>query len=150
MHRQRSPNGNRGSRNSGRARPKHCTTWPARPPRNQRGSLAFELVLEALRADPDFEPGRRILGYQKYDDGWYTAYEIRKLKAGQVWHDKFGWLPKAHVPRYEKGERWNGKRWITAEDDAKPRGKIDAGWDIETEHYRSAPTTASRRAWRWA
>jgi hypothetical protein len=103
--------------------------------RDQRGSLAHELVLEALRADPDCEPGRRILGYQKYDGGWYTAYEVRKLKAGQVWHDKFGWLPKEHVPRYEKGERWNGKRWITAETDAKGHVTMTAGWEIETEHY---------------
>lgn len=103
--------------------------------RNQRGSLAYELILEALRADPDFEPGRRILGFQKSAEGWYTAYEIRKLKAGQVWHDKFGWLPKDHVARYEKGERWNGRRWLTAEADAKTRRTIDTGWEIETEHY---------------
>jgi len=100
-----------------------------------RGSLAVALVLEAAREDPDHEPIRRFLGYQPYQGAWRTDYEVRKLRAGQVWHEQFGWLPKSHVPRYEKGERFYQGRWISAEEDARVRASIYHGWDIETEHF---------------
>ncbi|MHB1034139.1 MAG: DUF1570 domain-containing protein [Pirellulales bacterium] len=103
--------------------------------RARRVSLAFELVLEAVRENPDHEPARRLLGYQRYRDGWYTPFEVRKFRAGQVWDDKYGWLPKASVERYRKGERFAGGRWVSAADDARLHRDIGSGWDIETEHY---------------
>ena len=59
----------------------------------------------------------------------------RKLQAGNVWSEKFGWLPKAHLRRYEAGERYCDGRWISAEDDARRHADIRSGWDVETEHY---------------
>jgi hypothetical protein len=103
--------------------------------RTHRPSLAYELVLSAIHADPDFDAARRILGYQKYRNGWYTPYEVRKLRAGQVWHQQFGWLPKASVRRWEEGLRPGDNRWIPAAEDAKAHRAIEAGWDVETEHY---------------
>lgn len=97
--------------------------------------LAFDLVYAALQANPDLEPARKLLGYQKYRDEWRTPYELKKLRAGFVWSDKFGWLPKVYLARYEQGQRFSGGRWISAEDDAKRHADIRSGWDVETEHY---------------
>ncbi len=103
--------------------------------RSGRAGLAFVLVLDAIQANPDYEPGRRLLGYQKYRDQWHTLYEARKLRSGLVWSEKFGWLPKAQQRRYENGERFSDGRWISADDDAKRHADIGNGWKIETEHY---------------
>jgi hypothetical protein len=103
--------------------------------RTHRASLAYELVLEAIRVNPDFETARRVLGYQKYRNGWYTSYEVRKLRAGQVWHERFGWLPKGYVHRYEEEQRFSDNRWVTAAEDAKAHAHIESGWDVESEHY---------------
>lgn len=100
-----------------------------------QASLAVQLVLEAAREDPDHEAVRRFLGYQPYQGAWRTDYEVRKLRSGQVWHDRFGWLPKSHVARYEAGQRFYQGRWISAEEDARLHSDIHHGWDIETEHY---------------
>ena len=59
------------------------------------------------------------MGYQRQDDRWLTAFEIRKVRDGQVWHDRFGWLPREHVARYEAGERHFAGGWRSAADDAK-------------------------------
>lgn len=103
--------------------------------RNGRASLAFDLVLAALRENPDHEAIRGLFGFQKYQNEWRTVWEIGKLRSGQVWHEKFGWLPKAHVRRYEQGQRYAGGRWVTAEEDARLHRDILSGWDIQTEHY---------------
>ena len=103
--------------------------------RARRASLAYELVLAAGREDPENEAVRRVFGFQKYRGGWYTAYEVKKLRENKVWHERFGWLPKAYVRRYEDGQRFSDNRWISADEDAKARREINAGWDVETEHY---------------
>ncbi len=106
-----------------------------RAARTQRASLAFELVLATLRVDPDHDGARRLLGYPKFRNRWQTAFEARMLRQGMVWHDEFGWLPKAHVKRYEEGQRFDRGRWITSEEDARRHQDIEAGWLVETEHY---------------
>jgi hypothetical protein len=106
-----------------------------RAARGNRASLALDLVLLAAREDPDHEGVRQLFGYQQYQGGWHTAYEARKLRARQVWHEKFGWLPAAYVRRYEKGERFNKGQWISADEDVRLHQDIRSGWDVETEHY---------------
>jgi hypothetical protein len=103
--------------------------------RTGRAGLAFELAMAAIQANPDFEPVRRLLGYQKIRDQWRTLYEVKKLRGGFVWSDKFGWLPKGYLRRYEEGQRYNDGRWISAADDAQRHRDIQSGWDVETEHY---------------
>jgi hypothetical protein len=98
-------------------------------------SIAFELLGETLREDPDHEPARKILGQQQHAGQWRTPYEIQRLKQGDVWHPCFGWLPVEHVPRYERGERFYKSNWISAQRDAELHGSIDTAWKIETEHY---------------
>lgn len=100
-----------------------------------RSSTACELVVEALRENPDHEQARRAMGYAKFEGVWHTPFEIRQLRAGKVWHDRFGWLPQAHVKRYENGERFALGRWMTADEEAALRSDLARGWRIETEHY---------------
>jgi len=103
--------------------------------RGRRASLAYQMVLAASRANPDHEAVRRILGYEKYAGRWHTFFELRQLRGGKVYHERFGWLPKSHVQRYEQGQRFTGRSWITAAQDAALHRDIDTGWLIETEHY---------------
>jgi hypothetical protein len=103
--------------------------------RSGQAGLAFNLALGALRADPDYEPARHLFGYQKFRNHWRTVYEVKKLRAGNVWSEKFGWLPKAQLHRYEAGERFRDGRWISADEDARRHADIRSGWDVETEHY---------------
>jgi hypothetical protein len=97
--------------------------------------VAYELLVEALRENPDQEQARAILGYQRYGDLWQTAFAAARTKAGQVWHEKYGWLPAAQVARYEQGSRYHNGRWVSAEEDARLHQDIKNGWQIETEHY---------------
>jgi hypothetical protein len=103
--------------------------------RTRRCALAMDLALEAIRANPDNESLRRLLGYQKYQNQWHTIYEVKKFHAGMAWNDKFGWLPKSQARRYEEGQRFFEGKWITAAEDARRHADIDAGWVVETEHY---------------
>lgn len=103
--------------------------------RAHRVGLAYDLAMAAIRANPDHQALRRLLGFQEYHGQWHTSYEVRKLRAGQVWHQKFGWLPKSHVRRYEQGRRPYRGRWISAAEDASLRRDIQTGWDVDTEHY---------------
>jgi hypothetical protein len=96
---------------------------------------AFPLLVEVIREQPDHEKARRILGYEKYEGRWLTPFEVAKARDGQVWHAKFGWLPAAHVARYEGGERYYNNRWITVDEEQRLRGSSRKGWDIITEHY---------------
>ncbi len=101
----------------------------------QRASLAYELIVEALRENPEHETARKMLGFVKYQGNWHTPFEVRQLRAGKVWDDRYGWLPKAHLPRYEKGERFALGRWMRADEEAQLRSEIKRGWRIETDHY---------------
>jgi hypothetical protein len=103
--------------------------------RSRREGLAFELMLEAIQANPDYAPVRQLLGYQKFRNEWRTVYELRKLRAGMVFSDKFGWMSKKTLSKYEAGQRLSGGRWISAEEDAQDHHDMKTGWDIETEHY---------------
>ena len=103
--------------------------------RGGRAGLAFDLALTSIQANPDYEPVRRMFGYQNYGGRWRTVHEVRKLRSGNVWSEKFGWLPKGRLKKYEQGERYLTGRWITAEEDARRHADINTGWDVDTEHY---------------
>jgi len=100
-----------------------------------QASLTIDLLLAALRENPDHEPIRRILGYQKYRGNWCTRFEVDRLRDGQVRNEKFGWLPRTYVKRYEQGQRYNHGRWISAEADARLHSHINSGWQVATAHY---------------
>lgn len=103
--------------------------------RQKRTSLAYQLVLEALRENPDHGDARRLLGYVNYEGAWRTRYEVRKMRSGYVWHPRFGWLLETSVPRYENGQRLFNGRWITVAEEARIRSDMRSSWTVETEHY---------------
>jgi hypothetical protein len=104
--------------------------------RRHQAAAAYRLVLDAVQANPDHEAARRVLGYQKHQNQWRTPFEVRMLRGGMVWNEKFGWIQKADVPRYLRGERWFNGAWIDAASDAALHASITSGWDVESEHYR--------------
>ncbi|MBI2825233.1 MAG: hypothetical protein HYX69_11165 [Planctomycetia bacterium] len=97
---------------------------------------AFLILPRVVREDPDHAEARAILGYEQVDGRWLTPFESHKAHDGQVWHERFGWLPADHVARYEAGERFYGGRWMSAEAEARVRSDPRRGWDIGTEHYQ--------------
>ena len=98
-------------------------------------SLAFDLAVAAIRQNPDHQAVRKLFGFQKHRDHWRTGFEIDRLKKRLVWHDRFGWLPAAHLKRYEDGQRYYRGRWITPQQDAALHANILSGWKIRSEHY---------------
>ncbi len=102
----------------------------------RRPSLAIRLLTETVREDPDHAEARRILGYVKYDDAWCRPYEKKMRRRGFVWHEQFCWLKASDVARYEAGERRNGHRWVSREEDLRRHQAIELGWQIDTAHYR--------------
>jgi hypothetical protein len=100
-----------------------------------RPGLAFELAMASIQANPDYEPVRKLLGYKKFHDQWRTFYATKKLQDGCVWSDKFGWLPKSNLSRYDDGQRYYDGRWISAAEDADRHRDIKQGWRMESEHY---------------
>jgi hypothetical protein len=107
----------------------------ARAAREGRASLAFELVTEAARENPDHKLARRVLGYVRFREGWYTPFEIKQMNSGKVYHQAFGWLPKSHIERYERGQRFYRGRWMSEADEQALRKEMARGWRIESEHY---------------
>lgn len=98
-------------------------------------SFAVDLVREIVLHDSDHIAARKVLGFVRSGDEWVSAFEADKLKKNQIWTDKFGWLPKSHVDKYERGERYYNRRWIPAAEEAKRRSNFDDAWEIRTEHY---------------
>lgn len=99
-------------------------------------SLGFDFLMKSLEENPDNEAARKILGYRPFRDQWLSEFEISQIKAKKVYHEQFGWIPKASVKRYEAGERFFRGKWISEEEDAQFHRSIENGWVIETAHYR--------------
>jgi hypothetical protein len=98
-------------------------------------SFCYDLVREVLEHDPDHGPARSLMGFTRHRDQWVTPFAAGKLKTGQVWDARFGWVTKSHVARYEKGEQlWKGQ-WLPVEEVAKYRNQWANAWEVETEHY---------------
>jgi hypothetical protein len=99
-------------------------------------SYAYTLVREAATHDPDHAPARKILGFVRQGNEWVTQFAASQIKSGNVWHEQFGWLPKGHLERYAKGERYFKNRWVSAEKEAELRRDFANAWEIRTDHYR--------------
>lgn len=98
-------------------------------------SFAFQLMREVAFHDPDHKFARSALGFVRLGDEWTTPYSATMTRKGNVDHPTFGWLPKAHVPRYEQGERNVQGKWISAEREAAIRSDFRYAWEIPTEHF---------------
>lgn len=101
-----------------------------------RPALAYQLVLQAAGEDPDHPDVRRVLGYEQHEGRWCTFYEAQQLRAGKVWDERFGWVLRSELARYERGQRPYRGGWISAEEDAQLHARIESGWDVQTEHYQ--------------
>ena len=101
-----------------------------------RISLAYELVREVARQNPDHEQARRLLGYVRHGNVWVTPYALLKLKQKHVQTQKYGWLPEEHVARYENGERYYQSQWMSVQKEAELRRDFSKAWLVETEHFK--------------
>ncbi len=111
-------------------------------------SLAFSLIGDVVRLDPDHKFARGVLGYQLffeperreeagYAGEWISPFEkqMRSGRTPQIRHPQFGWIPAASVNRYEQGLRpWKGD-WISAEREAEFRRDFRNAWEIPSEHF---------------
>ena len=105
----RSTNGTSASRRLRHEQAQAMFDLARRAVRAGRASLALDLVLAAVRENPDHEAIRRMLGLPAVPGPLAHAYEVRNLRAGKVWNDRFGWLRPADVARYEKGQRYHAR-----------------------------------------
>jgi hypothetical protein len=98
-------------------------------------SLCYDLVREVIENDPDHGPARNLMGFTKYRNDWVTQFAAGKLRAGFVWDDQHGWIPKVHRSHYENGEQlWKGQ-WLPSQEVAKYREQWVNAWEVETDHY---------------
>lgn len=98
-------------------------------------SYAYDLILETAYHHPDHRSVRQILGYVRNDDEWMTPFEKEMQNRKHKWHPQFGWLPAAHIARYERGERYVNGRWMSAAQEAEIRRDFRNAWEIKTEHF---------------
>src|SRR5271169_5451854 len=98
-------------------------------------ALAFELARETVRENPDHESARHVLGELKRGDEWVSPEAARRLDAGQVHSDEFGWLAADQLQRFQDGRRYYRGSWISAVEEARLRSNIHNGWNVESEHY---------------
>ncbi len=99
-------------------------------------SFAYDLVREAARHNPDHEFARKLLGYERFENEWVTIYAGKMLRSKYVLTDKYGWLKKDHVERYENGERFYDGRWMSTAREAEFRRDFQNAWEIQTDHYK--------------
>jgi hypothetical protein len=92
-------------------------------------SLAFQWVTEAVRENPAHAEGRRVLGYERHDGRWLTAYGVKMFAAGKVWDAERGWIAvkdaKSSAAEYT----------INPRADAARHTDIKNGWQVRTDHF---------------
>ncbi len=111
-------------------------------------SLGYRLTQDVLRVNPDHVNARAILGQQKFQDPlrnddstyegeWVSPYEaaMRGGRKPHILHEQFGWIPRAHLTRYEEGMRpWKGS-WHSRTKDEEIRRDFRNAWQVESEHF---------------
>jgi len=105
-------------------------------------SYAYNLVREVVRHDPDHDKARRILGYVRYEGRWVSPLTADMLRRGNVWDDRYGWLPKGHLEQYESGKEYlepsaehPSGAFVSAAKAAEVRRDFRKAWKIRTDHY---------------
>lgn len=111
-------------------------------------SIAYRLVQDVLRLNPDHANARAILGQQKFHDPlhddddtyageWVSPWEAKKrgVRTPHLLDARFGWIPREHLKRYEEGMRpWKGS-WHSQQKDDLIRSDFRNAWEIESEHF---------------
>ena len=116
--------------------------------RPRQPTLAYDIVLDVLRLNPDHPHSRSVLGQQIFRDRkrstdstyageWVSPFEAAKRSGGkpEVDHPDFGWIPELHVTKFEQGLRpWRGQ-WISVQKEAALRRSFENAWEIHSEHF---------------
>ena len=111
-------------------------------------SLAFMMIGDVVRIDPDHKYARSILGTQLFTDPvqkddpeyageWVSAFEkqIRSGSRPHIYHTEYGWIPAGNVVRYDEGLRPWKNNWISAEKEAELRRDFRNAWEIRSENF---------------
>lgn len=111
-------------------------------------SLAFTMIDDVMRLDPDHKYARSVLGYQlfidperkddaRYAGEWISPFEARMRSSAKphVYDSRFGWIPASALPRYEQGLRPWKNEWISQEKEAELRRDFDNAWEVRSEHF---------------
>lgn len=118
-------------------------------------SLAYDIVNDVLRLNPDDTNSRLIMGQRQFHDPlrkddptyageWVSPFEAQQRSGSEAktQHPIYGWIPVGHVARYEAGERpWRGK-WISAQKEAEIRRDFENAWEIRSEHFEVKTNTS--------
>ena len=103
--------------------------------KEQHPSLAFRLVHEVLRHNPDHAQARGLLGFQRVKEEWTTPFAIAMNRQKKVWHQDYGWISSENIARYNNGERFCHGKWMTAEREETIRSDFKDAWEVDTEHF---------------
>lgn len=110
--------------------------------KNDRGTLAIQMAIAGLQANPDNKLFRNVFGYEKIKlkntkkEEWCFHWEAEHIRNGWINHSVFGWMPENAIKRYENGERYCNGKWVSEkEDTAYHQLSIEQGWNIKTMHY---------------
>lgn len=103
---------------------------------------AFDLYRFLLRVDPDNEKAHKSLGETKVEGEWLRPYEMEQYRAGFVWDDRFGFVPKKGRERLQAGEAWDpgAKAWGKLADLNKAHAEASNPWKLESEHFKLVST----------
>ena len=111
-------------------------------------SLAFMMIGDVIRIDPDHPYARSILGTELFTDParkddvayageWVSLFE-KRMRSGsrpQVKHAKYGWIPVANVARYDEGLRPWKSNWVSVEKERELRRDFRNAWEIRSENF---------------
>ncbi|MBL4884402.1 MAG: DUF1570 domain-containing protein [Planctomycetaceae bacterium] len=99
-------------------------------------TFGFQLINLTLIINPDHTKARSMRGYIRQGNEWMTPFERDQLRSAKVKHPRFGWIKKSYVERYEAGERFINKNWVSATKEAEIRRDFSKAWVIRTEHFQ--------------
>lgn len=106
---------------------------------------SLQLATRAVREDPNHADARRVLGYRRVAGEWAGSFAARRLERGEVWNQQYGWINAEELPRWDSGERKDGKRWFSTNEDIHRHANIKKGWQVRTDHFL-VTTNHSRQA----
>lgn len=111
-------------------------------------TIAYQLIEDTLRLDPDHVNARAVLGQKLFRDPtreqdatyageWVSPFEARKRSGSspEINHPQFGWIPLRHVERYEQGERLFRSKWVSVAKEKALRQDFRNAWEVQTEHF---------------
>ena len=111
-------------------------------------TMAFLIIGDVLRVDPDHRLARRIIGQEQFHDParkdeagyageWITPFE-KKMRGGRnphILHPEFGWIPRRDLAKYEDGLRPWKAGWISQEKERLQRQDFSNALELRTEHF---------------